>query len=82
MECNKDVCMYVLRLTLCVAVHIVKSFNNLISFRRLYVPLHSTDLLISTFRSFGNIIPNYNIALKGNSGSLYEISLYELSPGT
>jgi hypothetical protein len=32
--------------------------------------------------SFGNIIPNYNIAPVGNSHFRYEISLYKFSRGT
>ena len=36
-------------------------------------------MLLVTFRSFGNIIHNYNIALLERSGLVYEKSLYELS---
>jgi hypothetical protein len=60
--------------------------NNLICFRCLCVSFHAVKLLIFNvlliFRSLGNAAPNYNIALKGNSDSLYEISPYELAPGT
>jgi hypothetical protein len=56
--------------------------NNHIQFRCLYVTFTSIKLLIYNFilvifRSFGSVTPSYNIALMGNSDSLYE-----LSPGT
>jgi hypothetical protein len=36
---------------------------------------------LTIFRSFGNVTSNYNIALVGNSDSLYEMLLYEPFPG-
>jgi hypothetical protein len=56
--------------------------NDLMCFRSLHVSCQTIKLLVYNFSlviflSFGNVTLNNNVALMGNSDSLYE-----LSPGT